>query len=878
MVRFALTAVLLVLLCATPVYAGNGTIRGPNKSEVADRLDVCAGMDVPGGGYNSDTGRYSWTCAYYNWHGMQDSSQTTASYFVDCTGDGTPHTACVNADERLLVGGAVHRAALAVYYTEPGGTIYFRHTDDQGRDFLVVDDGCGQLEGGGQAACPDPYDPDIEALTHFSESGYHHEVRLLRCGWEGRKCVGEGTPRVIKTHIDDDTPERSGSMILVDRGNAFSATDGPGQDQYVINHTIGVGYANTLDAQQCYNNTLTDASCDHLAAGAGIVGTTSEQVYATRHISRWGARSSVLVDVDGASFPPAVCLDNRITTQQATTTGTCSGDRRYRAWDATADGTDDGRDDGGCEWDLDGGGIGGPGDLDLGPAQGFVDALEAEMVTTPEEDYALLIEYPRCKEGAASSSDCPAGSTAEAIVAIHEITATSCDSGNGRLVELGTTITHPNIINGRSWPFEQEHIFYGAGVNRVYAVKMEEADHRDGGIYNLGVMPANWLYRDSATAAADCLSGGDSDTTDDEAECDTTSLLNGQIGFEGVIDNSLCAYGSTDGRSNCDGVGIALTWSNNLFSNHRRGPWNDVGNEHRFYGNTWLRNVTTSTGFNFFGSFSKLIGNRFEDNVASPYIASGGAAYTRDNAVDDVIISGSGVPGGTAVYVQGGRNFALRHSTIRTHGLRRPIDLQANLNIDGVTIDDVEIYGRTSTGSAAVNLRCGDETNETIQHVTVNKLSYFPYDDTTGSAIMRVIADTASCDVEESVGTHSITNSHIRSDDVQAGIFGAYEITEGCDVAGGACFPWTFDDTGVVALPRMVGNLVNGTSVPDFPHGTVAAADAGDCDNLPQGTTIGIYDDTNTGACTDADANGILDGGGSSVSTATCDGAGTWGC
>ena len=56
----------------------------------------------------------------------------------------------------------------------------------------------------------------------------------------------------------------------------------------------------------------------------------------------------------------------------------------------------------------------------------------------------------------------------------------------------------------------------------------------------------------------------------------------------------------------------------------------------------------------------------------------------------------------------------------------------------------------------------------------------------------------------------------------------------------------------------------------------VAAASAGDCNALSHGTLVKIYDDTAVGACTDAGTNGILDGGGTTVSTCECDGAGAW--
>jgi hypothetical protein len=76
-------------------------------------------------------------------------------------------------------------------------------------------------------------------------------------------------------------------------------------------------------------------------------------------------------------------------------------------------------------------------------------------------------------------------------------------------------------------------------------------------------------------------------------------------------------------------------------------------------------------------------------------------------------------------------------------------------------------------------------------------------------------------------------------------------------------------------LPRLEGNSINGVPMADQKQRAVAAAQVPDGDGLPPGITVLINDDTAENDCTDATANGTLDGGGTAVSACIWNGT-TW--
>ena len=925
MSRLFSAVALFVSLVTYPSFAGDH--RFVPDGVVSSEFDAFRDGSVPGYGYDASTGRYAVTNGLYNWHGFQDPTQADASYFVDCTANLTPHSACVNAGERILVGGVTHRASLAPYYTQNGGRVLFAWFP--GKDHAIVtDDGCGTLSDGvTRAECPDPYDPATEALAHFSESGYSYSVRNFQCGARGISCEGEGHPTLDDANFNNAQPKRKGVWFLQDRGQKAKFRDGPNEDQNVGNHTMYQGLNYYLEGQDCVNSAKESMACDELISG--IIGTTSERTWMGQNQSVYGASAEIDEDWD-KSTQNSICISNDIGTTRANTNAVCAQDTRYRCWDTSgANGTSITRDNGGCVWD----------NFDIGPCVGWADQLEDDVETNQSRDLALGILYPLCNDGATQGSHC--SNTISTYARVRRVEATTCGAGGeGRDVTLGTlqeNYTSQNV----SWPFEQDATFYGTGTNEVLAIDVSESTIGTGGIRNIGIMPATWLYRrgsdtitgttstvgagtvmtiktGSSTPVVDALIGmtliiaeglGDEDQktiTDndattitfvgnytfadddafvvsddsclselgesyltDELACDTTMPIAAFGGIGGNIEHNYFAYGGGEQQSNLEGLALSVgnTWYQNTIGYQRRNTAADIMQDQLFKENLWLNGVTSDIGFNFFGSRVIIDGDIFQSYRAA-VLFNHSTSPGSGNEIRNIKVLDYAGEGNNVIAVKWGQNFTVRNSYFQGTASGLAQVRSQSQPVRNIVFKDL-LVDMDFTNSAMIDAYCGDASATT--GLVVDNVTFQSKGDAAGIHFIVNRAETAGCNA----GSWTIQNSHLVSDNAAAGIFAALASSAGC-TSGSNCFPLEFTDTSLVAYPRMKGNFLNNVPVPDRDYFTVPAASAPDCDVIPSGSIVSISDDVSISSCTDAAADGQLDGGGTAMSVCVCDGDTTW--
>lgn len=889
----------LTILC-TPLQVSSAGKSNP--------FDACRSGGTKGGGYNSGTGRYAWTCGNYNWGAEQNLAD--ASYFVDCTGDGTPHTSCLRSGERRLIN-AMYRSALAPYYTEDGGTVFFPKFP--GKDHgIYVFTGCGTSEDATENPCPQPYDPAVEALGYRS---YNYVVSRMRCGQRGVSCVAEGNPEVEDGK--SATPTLSGVWFVNDGGNdggggpASAARDGV-NDQYAAEWVFGVGYTGTTVPQYCVDSGDGTFTCDTTPSfdNAGSWGYN----FTSEHFSDYGVAGKLTNDIDFNNFgldEPAGCFQNGIgvctadagepcnsdsdcssgtcTINEATTSATCELDRRVRCWNLT---TDANRTAGGCVSD--------DGLTDLGTCQPFGTAIQADIEAG--KDYLLLAKYAACDGTPDDAKDVTLCESSEYVTPMtirsFDQTLTTACTGNyaeaSIEIPFGPTSLHPNNTDGEdeSTGFVQRYIIAGSdGDGRPdlwFPIEWSKFDLKGAGFDSFGFMPANWYGRDSATAAADCLSANDYDSTDDEAVCDTGALLNHMAGYNGVINNFVALNASGVNKSNLDGIvgSIYPTFQNGSVLYGRRNTFTDPNWGWQYDNIAFVENYSAATGVNFFGPLVKIRNSRFIGNKANPLVFSGNAAGIFGTVIESTDFISNSSAGNGFINLVGGKSYRFENLRFLGTYTDYPFIIMPGgtaygdrESVQSVLIRNVFSTGLANNARGMVYIACSTDSgasNEYVSNLIVDNVHF----KTLSSAWVPLVSvsdtDTSNCQVIERAGSWLIQNSTIEGR-AQECIFAH---NGNCSTATGNA--WgpndALDSTQIAAsssLPRMFGNSASNLPVADWPISAVKAANVPDCSTLPDGYRVTIIDDaTAVGTCADAGADGLLDGGGTYFSTCICDPAG----
>lgn len=879
--RIIITAIILMLFAA-PAIARDW----PIGSGGGDKFDACRGGATAGGGLDAATGLYAWTCGNFNWN----SDQPSASYMVNCTGDGTGTVAstgadagkdaysCLRSGEKRLIG-ALHRIGMAVDRTADGGTVYLPRFS--GKHYgIYVDDGCGTLsDGTTRADCPNAYLANLRQRSDWSITGPHvmrFKIQVNR----GITLEGEGTPHFVENDPGDstvtpDTPKFTGVHIVIDRGNNFSSfgttcagsdcrtPDGPDEDIEFGGYSIVMGGNDVAGASYCSTTSSSDSTC----VPATEDGT---QRFFSVGITPYGITSSI---TDSNMAAGTVTVSNSISgTTEATYTGVCSGNRLIRCGDSSGV-SGVARTSHGCDFGADGGAD------DFGTCEGFADALETDLADGKE--YILGFDTTQCYDNPASSSEC------DGSLLGHHIYLGGARAIGGSELDATRAITmgyNAGNVTQRSWPLPYGDYVTGAGTEIREVYVLDPNTYFQGGrIKNIGISPANWILRDSATAAAKCLSGSDVDTTDDEAACDTTTLLGFGQGANTEADGILVFNGSQPAgqASNVDtrGQGMRRRIANSRFFNRRRGAWfdlcstlfveNTVANDKSVSGNA-------SAAFVFFCQ-DVLVSNNFITQEGAGSSIFQQAQNSRNLEISNNVIQGTkGNPlfqlgAGNGLRISGNQIMG-NEGTVVMVDAGNPVAI-----IKGLSIVDNQISGRmgtaTGTSTTAILIRAdksGTTLADAIESLTIERnLVSSESSNMCGVWIEADSGSDAAALVDESRPQIKMRDNAIDGTGSRWTCVGSYETAGNNQDASE-----TSEIQAERYQPVLIGNSANGVFEPDQPYSSVAAADVDDCENLGLGTVVAIHDDTAAGACTDADANGVLDGGGTARSICWCDPAG----
>lgn len=850
--------------CA-PLTGGGGT---------GAAFDSCRGGGTKGGGYDAEDGRWAWTCGNYNWHGWREPAQASASYDVTCTGDGTPHTSCIHAGEVRHIGYGLHRIALAAQYTKDGGRVYLP-------EGLYVDNGAADMaDGTTNSSFPEPYDPIWEARSDFASLGYPTELRVIQLS-RGVRLVGEGVPMADTVDISDSNvstnrPKLRGTWIVDDRGTA-DQDPGAGNTLGGVNGTTEPPtYYRMLVGgnpytSYCHTTSDTDPTCDKSSTTDSIEDATD----APNLANVWGVAFETLANIDATVAN--ICVPDStssIGTSQTDATGTCSLNRQIRCWDD--DDTDEPRSTGGCNF-----GVGG----NFGACQAPFEALEADY-TTNSQDLQLAMHLTECPDNATSSADCgtPLGSDLY-IADIRAapgaaIAGASCATNNGTIVPLGVAQHTGSIDFNSGMPFPNFYIGGTSAFNRIFPIKRGSMDGRGAGFENIGRMPANWLSRNSATAAADCLSGGTHSNADDETACDTDTLSGFAMSYNNLIGPNNLYFKVSQAFGNKSGVvetfpagGPNDFIGNTIDTTYRHVPvdWGDGT-----FGYNKMRNLNsggTSYGFSAcFGGDCRYIGNEVTNSTITYFVLAQTAAQSVH--IKDTIYRN--VSNSDAFHIiRGAKNYNVENEQVygswyQYYALINPGG--EHIQKPTVTFRDNTIFStlfplasNATTGGGNVgayflfeaddtaDLRADDWKSVLIDNTHIVSDTAEPCfawfeDDFRGSS--GASADTAAL-AREAASRVTIQNSSITGTSAKIACTGRYEYTASAFDASDSD-SWAFE----LYAPSLINNKVNNAPIPDM---LPTISEVGlDADDLPDGTRIRIHDGSAT-AC--AHTNGDLTSG-----------------
>lgn len=889
-------------------------------------FDLCRTGAIPGGNYNSETELYDWTCGNYNWSsrlggidsdGVSQYGKPTTeggnSWIMECTADGVGNAAgrpssqqptsyeqgvCLHAGERIKMY-SMADIALAIDNVKPqGGKVYLP-------EGLYHDAYCGRQPDGTPNGCP---------ITK------HDPTKQLRkwTVWGGRSLLGEAPDR--------DGPyegKRTGTVLLADHGNDpakgsnFKGNWGDGSTAFE-NITGGAGNYTGGHWAWFFGMKPEFQLCFWPAGGHGCVttGNSAFNVYESVAVFPIGGRGDtsgvILENIDTpnttASTPIRACIDN-----QLSTSGVCSGNMDVRCTDDSDVRTSELA--GGC-----------PGTL--GTCIGYADAIERVLSTEDvgEGKLSTLVAEIATNQknryaGVASANgeqdlEVGAGVTTKAFYAeIAQVSATTCDSGNGRYVEFGQTGN--NVFQKAALTdFPSYDITNQPGSFVVH--KRRDLDNSVGKVADLTVMPANWSGRTSANNVdAECGVGGAATGNESGGiACDSVEKVNFSGGYGGAWENVVSWYGGGGAgnqfsEQDGDPSGQGGVVRNSLFA-QGEGLLSD---ESGWY---WEDNVVQDwaaagscifkVGFgSTFGHTRTRILNSYAGDVYCFQRAAGG--YLRDLQFVGTEAVGSlfNFEGGRNVVVDGvtgwgnvGRvvdfqviprsgsdgpfdedmwNIRVANLTLEAHALSQTTAMQGLIVFsDGngaspaggyhgwLDIENFSVESAGQAGSAVVDQYCG---------VFFGGLTGDDSDAQNGSG--RVVDDM---------------RNHLRINKMDV----AYWDIDGDSAAFPFCFGNTTaadqnpEDANVITdiwdpsiagpFPSWTSYRVQNVPVIDQPYTSMTSEEAGDCGDLLPGVRVLVHDSDVRGACEDSDADGLMDPEAADnsglLSICECTAAGTW--
>ena len=882
--------------------------------EAADRFEACRDGDIMGGGYNRGNKRFAWTCGNYNWAKAQSGLEDVA-YTVECTAYQTPHASCLRAGETRHIN-VLYTAGLAPYYTEDGGTVYFPLVRNKNHA-IYVDTGCGPKQDGTEVDCPLPYDPEREAIEDangkrvFSFMGYNHKVGSIRSGQRGVKFVAEGRPEV--TEEASDSPILKGVWFVNDRGNdpagpATAAREGT-YNYYTPNWVFGSGYANNNGPQRCVDSADGSMACDLTPSFAGV---QEWENYMTTSVMTYGVTGALTTTIDastatqhaigcfqngigqcsGNAAEPcdstADCTSGTCTINQTTTSATCRYDRRVACWNKTEGAK---RSAGGCVSD--------DGKVDLGTCEGFVDALIYDTDTRGQH-LGMLAQYGGCDlepSDAYSASACLNGGTVNQPVGIRSFDQTLGAVCTGAYAEaskeivFGTSGLHPNNTegDGSNRIFFQRYVGAGrvSGATALtdlwYPFDWNKFYVDGGGSENFGYMPSDWYGKST------CLSGNDSDSTDDQAACDTAALLNVMPGAKHGHKNFLVLNASGINKSNVDGATGAYYpyFKDGKVMYSRRNTLSDPSWGWTYDNVHWIRNTYGSVALALYGPFMEMIDNVWIGNngngpimIAGTFASSSYARFKNNKFFDN------NTSGTAPLWFIGGKGYSFDDTTWLgdiSNGLfwfyPGGASQGARKSVKNVSIRNTQWTGDGDTGAGVFYFACSDDgtaSNEYAQNILIDGVHALIHTNTHTPIIRVQDTDTSNCRVLENMGTVTLQNAANNSR--ASGCI--YAVNGTCGTGTTVWGPTTGTVVPVIgtstSLPRMGGNTAMNLPAPDWPWTTKLAAETPTCAQMVPGTVAAIRDDTvASGTCTDT-TPGTLTGGGTYLSVCKCSAAGAW--
>lgn len=780
-----------------------------------------------GGGFDPSTGLYAWTVAGPAW--------APAPEFVECDGEASTASGtdgrCWADGEKLLVNDSLEALMLAHDATMPGGTIYVPLWEGEDHAIYVWEECDGET-------CP-------LIQQGFSDRRKNQPNRTaFMTATHGRQFVAQASPRV-----DPVTKRRSG-VWLIDNSN-----DGAASGDW--------SFRNGLEqvVRYCVPTSTTDPTCN--------VDSATVAAFDMPSMSLAGVETALTVTSASTSSNngfPTICTDNTITTDPATTKGVCRGDPRIRCTVAGSSARLTAT-TGGCDF-----GAGG----DLGPCEGIVDYIE-NQVEVEGEPVTLAIRFNNFEEDSDSASN---GQKTTYMPVESVLDSPTCDT-DSQYILLGIEGGADDL--SRIWPWDGDELNpANLTVNQVLVADMDALNMGNGYNWsNFGFAPNNYFSRNSSLASADCLVGN-------EAECDERALIGFMGGIGGGHYNTLYYGCSNDTSKSCiDGQVSAIDTKIHLWESDylRQGLLADLSRWDFRTG--YVHDAATGGGlFNLFVSNAKS-GDLVLRNNRVLYAFR--TAYGKNVTLSSVIVDGMYAEAGM-VLVDSGVGMTVedfRITGLSGHGFVIGADDEDD------TVSNLAIRNVRCTGHCAPTISSGfgeraksfiavsqfvvgdNQAQGALENILIDGVQVDSHLVETMLLSLDIGDDNAlggatatNLGQEPYFGEISLTNSSLNSTNgILVGALGSSgTVWDAADV--------TVDYRDASPRARMKNNRINGTLLEDWDHGSLPAASVGDCQDMTHGSTVAIYDDTAAGACTDADANGQLDGGGSATSVCKCSPAG----
>jgi hypothetical protein len=762
---------------------------------------------------------------------------TTDRPFTNAPGGGTYTirddlgSVCWAAGERVKLN-FMADAMLAQDHTIPGGHVLFPNFAgyDHG---IYVDRLCGRKGAGSTAVsngCPVLAAPLDE-----------HQQRTVQA-FQRVQWVGQGTDPDLAAggrknvwFIDDRGTQDGHTNRGVDPNDGFTKIPFHGFKSGLV----------TSQARSCIPVSSTDRRCVPASSSNIESGDNS-----------YGRVFSFVNDETMAQDYTRLCISDTLAES-----GTCRGDRRISC---TANGPRTSSTAGGCDFG------GGPNGGDIGPCESIADALQYELTTQEREPVLLidshLFEFP--ETGAAWHTENSTMATVKAV------SGEACGSG----VAMETY----------AWPFTATKVTNSI-LRSFLVADWERWYNAGGGISRVTLSPNQYYGRDidddAVSDIGDCLSGGQDSWNDDEPGCEYSSLIGLHSSFLGGFDDIVVGYSS---GSSVDGspFGFLTKLHNSLIQYATRGSLIDASNWDLFK-NIWYRN-DASNGFSVnFTHGGKIQDQKFIENTAGTLINT---QFGKGLWMDGLYFAGNRAAALIAIH----HATDLHISNVIAEGNTGqlftifPAYAMANVTIDGVRAYSQVNFGGGFRGRSLISLgRLGLINNPYVGAPYLwFPLRNFVFNDihmeTASNDVCLFMFDHATGGDDPTINLNrtqfSITDASIDALNGATGVKALCALGMGSTVTGGTNATDASSDLGIGTLqhqPTWHNVRENGVPLPEGPP-MVAAASAGDCNTLAQGTLVKIYDDIAVGACTDAGMNGILDGGGTTVSTCECNGAGAW--